>query len=757
MRALLRASITGVILLSAGTPVAFGQSGLMRSQTGTITGAIQNQIRQAVRPRLIIRSSLGPVTSLALSPGGRLLAIVYNSNSVRIWDLQNGIEQARYSSSDPVRVIRASADSQRVVLGTAGGNLVLLSATNGDPVVNLKAHQGAVSAIGISPDGAVLASSGADGTIRLWDVRSRREMASVRAQPAIDAVAVAPDDRRVVAGAAAGGMLLWNSATSTPPTTLNSPSPGIIAVGFGEAGGIVAMGSDGAIHSWDPNVTTAPSRSFRATGQARSAELSDDGRIAAVSDSDAHTAVVDLETGRVLREFASNLGSSRFVMADIAQGRLITGGSDGIVRILSLNSGTTLAQIISTVNGWAALDAQGRFDGTPGGVQDVQWLAAQLSLPVDNFSDAYFEPGLVAKYMRDQPTFVAPAPTAVEAGIYLPPRVAILAPSGSYAPGAQIDVTVTAEDQGGGVGAVRLFHNGKLVPFEHQTGERRAGASVIHTYRLTLVGGRNHFTAVGANQQQIDGEAARAEVAVAGQSTLPNLDIVSIGINRYRDARFDLDYGTPDALAILNRLEQSSSGVFNRAVALQLTDDTATRAKIIEVFTGLQRFAPEDVLVVYLAGHGEIIGNEWYLLPQDVVFSQAGITQTGISATMLRGMLARVGPQRILVLIDSCKAGGAADVLATSMDRRVLRSIGRDTGVAILAAARRDQNATEIPRLGHGAFTYVVLEGLGGGRVTADGLLAYSTSRLPGLTKSLADYMQIPVAYARGDDFQIAR
>jgi WD40 repeat protein len=176
------------------------------------------------------------------------------------------------------------------------------------------------------------------------------------------------------------------------------------------------MGNDGTIHTWEPNATGAPSRSFRAASQARSAEVGEDGRAAVVSDSDARMAVVDLESGRVLREIASSPGSSRFVLVDVAQKRIITGGTDGIVRILNLDTGASLAQIISTVNGWAALDGQGRFDGTPAGVQDVQWLAAQLSLPVDNFSEAYFEPGLVAKYMRDQPSFVAPAPTAVEAG-----------------------------------------------------------------------------------------------------------------------------------------------------------------------------------------------------------------------------------------------------------------------------------------------------------------------------------------------------
>ena len=36
-------------------------------------------------------------------------------------------------------------------------------------------------------------------------------------------------------------------------------------------------------------------------------------------------------------------------------------------------------------------------------------------------------------------------------------------------------------------------------------------------------------------------------------------------------------------------------------------------------------------------------------------------------------------------------------------------------GIAIFAASRRDQLAAALPKLGHGAFTYVVPEGLDGG------------------------------------------
>ena len=166
---------------------------------------------------------------------------------------------------------------------------------------------------------------------------------------------------------------------------------------------------------------------------------------------------------------------------------------------------------------------------------------------------------------------------------------------------------------------------------------------------------------------------------------------------------------------------------------------------------------------MYLASHGQIVGNEWYLLPQDFVFWPQGIQQTDISATRLEQLLNRPGPQRVFVMIVSCKSDGEIDSLATSMDRRVLHAVGRDTGVALLASARRDQLAAEITRLAHGASTYVVLEGLSGkaamrsGRVTAEDVVSYSTSQLPSLTKSQANFMQIPVAYKRGEDFSIAR
>jgi hypothetical protein len=589
------------LVAMAAPSAAFAQAGVIRSETGATTGAIQNEIREAVHPQLQISNSAGAITGLALSADGSLLAIVPSDQSLRLWDLRNGVQQAR---------------------------------------------------------------SGAPGIV-----------------------------------------------------TVAALSP----MGFGA-----------------------------------------DAQLAAANPSGDRLTVVDPQSGRVSLDIAVAPGSARYVVVDRPYRRVITGGNDGIVRIRNLDTGELLVQIISTLSGWAALDGQGRFDGTIAGVDDVKWLASQLKLPIDNFSQPYFEPGLVARYMRQPGGFVAPAPTAVYGGIALPPRVTVAAQAG---PGATADVTVVAQDQGGGIGAISLYQNGKLVPAERQTAERKepqnGTATTTRIYRVPLAAGANHFEAVAASVNKVEGEHATADMAAGAGPALPTVHILTIGINKYRDPRFDLDYGVSDAVSILQSL-QASQGTFGKVIAEKLTDAAATRGAIVNALTGLQRAPADDILVVYLAGHGEIEGNDWYFLPHDVVFTPQGIQRTGISATTLRDLLSRVGPQRVMILIDSCKSGGSIDTLATAIDRKLLRSLGRDAGVAILAGARRDQFAEEFPQLHHGAFTYVVLQGVDGkadvhhdGRITSDEILTYSTSELPELTKKLINQMQIPVAYSRGQDFLV--
>src|ERR1700730_17387553 len=116
-------------LIAVAVPsAAFAQAGLVRSDTGAAAGAIQNEIREAVRPQLQITNSAGAITGLALSADGATLAIVPSDHSVRVWDLKNGLQQGRYDAPAAIVPVSLAAiglggDAQMASIGTAGGQL----------------------------------------------------------------------------------------------------------------------------------------------------------------------------------------------------------------------------------------------------------------------------------------------------------------------------------------------------------------------------------------------------------------------------------------------------------------------------------------------------------------------------------------------------------------------------------------------------------------------------------------------------------
>ena len=114
--------------------------------------------------------------------------------------------------------------------------------------------------VAFSPDGGRLASVSHDGTLRLWEVATGREIAVAAATAlAVEAVAFSPDGRRIATGGDDGTVRLWDAHTGRPLGVCRGHSAAVRALAFSPDGKWLvsaALPEDDRCRLWDAATAT---------------------------------------------------------------------------------------------------------------------------------------------------------------------------------------------------------------------------------------------------------------------------------------------------------------------------------------------------------------------------------------------------------------------------------------------------------------------------------------------------------------------
>lgn len=116
---------------------------------------------------------------MAFLPDGNRVATAGDDGQVTIWETATGKKLSGIKLESPIMAIAVSADGTLVAAGCADRTAVVADIASGEKTV-LRSHEGPVDAVAFRPDGKLLVTaSREDGTARLWDVASGKELARI--------------------------------------------------------------------------------------------------------------------------------------------------------------------------------------------------------------------------------------------------------------------------------------------------------------------------------------------------------------------------------------------------------------------------------------------------------------------------------------------------------------------------------------------------------------------------------------------------
>lgn len=451
-------------------------------------------------------------------------------------------------------------------------------------------------------------------------------------------------------------------------------------------------------------------------------------------------------------------------MAPSADSRLVVAAcGDQTVSAWNLETGEKLLSLfVAENNEWIVWTPQGYYEASAGGEAFLGWQVDHRSdkvsdfFPSSTFQATYHFPEVVKQTFRlgsfqkakdyigelknqvtpsaqnvSQPPVTATPPPLEEA-----PKIEWLSPqtfeSETNVPEVVIRARITS---GSNITMIRILVDGRMPDVSRNL--VTLGKEYLLEQRIKLTSSLSEVRIFvrSANAKALS-EPRRiswkggphpdaSTLQILDHNSRPNLHFIGVGVSKFKDSQYDLNYAEADASAIAKIFEEPGE-MYNQSHTTTLLNDQATRDNIIKSVQNLKKNVSEkDVVVLFIASHGFIYENNFFILPHDA--QSTSLPSTSVRWDQLSDDLA-VLPCKVLLILDACHSGQLGTNFAAKApdNTEALRTMASDEyGVVIMSASTGAETALESDAWQHGAFSFSILEGLSQGKadVKKDGVI----------------------------------
>jgi WD40 repeat protein len=460
-----------------------------------------------------------------------------------------------------------------------------------------------------------------------------------------------------------------------------------------------------------------------------------------------------------------------------ADGRLaVAAYGDGTIRWYRMTDGQELLAFFPhrDQTRWVLWTPSGYYDASPGAEDLIGWhinngpdQAADF-FPVAQFRDTYYRPDVIAKVLQTGDEARALELANQESGRkqqeaniaqQLPPVVEIISPpDGSEVSTGEITVRYRIRTPSGEpVTDVKTLLDGRPADareLAHETtaeGERALQLTLPeHDSAVTIIAQNRFSESVPATVQLKWRKPMRRNLKIVDRTAaksgiiMPKLYILTIGVSRYANEKFNLKFADKDAGDFVNVMLAQKDLLYRDVVIKKLVNKQATMITILKGLSWIRKeTTSNDVAMIFFAGHGiNDQNNDYFFCPHK--FDPEDMLSTGVSFNIFKSVVSTIAG-KALFFMDTCHSGNSLGLAP----RRSLLDINKvinelssaQNGVVVFSASTGSESAFERDDWNNGAFTEALVEGLNGaadllnkGSITCATLNVYIAERVKELT-----------------------
>jgi WD40 repeat protein len=458
------------------------------------------------------------------------------------------------------------------------------------------------------------------------------------------------------------------------------------------------------------------------------------------------------------------------------------------IQFFDLDKKTLLLNlIVIDSTDWAIIHPSGLFDASPNAMEKMYWVKGDEIIDLNQLKDRYWQPNLWSMVMNGRPLRSVEGMNTLK----LQPEMEVNEVKNDT-------LIIKLKKREGGYGKVSIFINNKEViedarPNNFDNTQPTQTISINlkshpETKDHLLPGAKN---SIYAKVQSADGFlSSRGEEIIslndepATKPKKPAFYAVVCGTGEYSNVKMNLKYPVVDANAIAKALTVGANNLFGKdsthVYLLSSSGDNSTlttKKNIQKTFENIKTKAkPEDVVMVYLSGHGVTYGGEngdfYYLTTEysgtsSESFSDPALRKSqAISTEEFTDWLNDIHALKQIMIIDACGSGKAVDNLMAKRDieSSQIRAIDRmkdRTGLYILSGCAANAVSFEANKYGQGLLTYSVLQAMRGMAlrdkkfVDVSTLLNYSSEEVPKMAKDIGGIQKPQLLIPKGGSFDI--